>query len=151
VGYHAWGTDGELILFVLGSPHELHRARAGADGSELIVKDIGRCLQAIPGDDAWSFPLADAETGWVITRVDRQSGALTPIAPAPTPEVEDYCWTPDGELWSSDGMSIVAWRDQQWEPLRNLALEGIAGISRMAVSPDGQWLAFVAVDRGGNQ
>jgi len=151
VGYHAWNDGGELILFILGSPHELHRARAGTNGSNLIAKDIGRCLQEIPGDDAWSFPLADTEAGWVITRVDHQSGTLSPIAPAPTPEVQDYCWTPDGELWSSDGTSIVAWRGHQWESLRNLARDGIAGISRMAVSPDGQWLAFVAEDREGNR
>lgn len=151
VGYHAWGGDGELVLFILGTPHELHRARGGTDGSELIVKDIGRCLQAIPGEDAWSFPLADADAGWVFTRLDRRTGALSPIAPAPSPAVQDYCWTPEGELWSSDGTALLAWREGEWQTVRNLAADGIRGITRMAVSPNGSWLAFVADDPEGNR
>jgi hypothetical protein len=151
VGYHAWGGDGELVLFLLGTPHELHRARAGTDGSRLVAKDIGRCLQAIPGEDAWSFPLADADAGWILTRLDRSTGALSSIAPAPSPGVQDYCWTPQGELWSSDGTALLVWREGEWETLRNLEGDGIRGITRMAVSPDGSWLAFVADDPEGNR
>ena len=48
------------------------------------------------------------------------------------------------ELWSSDGTSILVWRDGAWAVERNLAPDGISGISRMAVSPDGAWTVYVA-------
>jgi hypothetical protein len=139
------------VLFVLGAPHELHRARAGENGSQRVAKDIGRCLLPVPNEDAWSFPLADAEAGWAITRLDRSTGEVTQIAPAPVPGVEDYCWTPRGELWSTDGTSILAWREGAWQRLRDLDPAGISGINRMTVSPDGRWLAFVAEDYPGNR
>jgi hypothetical protein len=151
VGYHAWGREGEIALFILGSPHALHRARLGTPGSQRIAGDIGRCLQAIPGEDAWSFPLATEGAGWSITRLDRVSGDLTAIAPAPLPEVQDYCWTPDGQLWSSDGQAVLGWSGAGWTRLRDFAPEGISGITRMAVSPDGRWLALVADDPAGNR
>jgi hypothetical protein len=151
VGYHAWGEAGELVLFVLGSPHELHRARAGEPGSIRVARDIGRCLARIPGEGAWSFPLADGEGGWNISRLDAATGEITSIAPTPDPDVEDYAWTPEGELWSSDGSSILAWREGEWKVVRHLASDGIRGISRMAVSPDGSWFAFVAADEAGNR
>ena len=149
VGYHAWGNESELLLFVLGEPHELHRAKPGEEGSERIAVDIGRCLQRIPGDDAWSFVRADPDGGWTISRLDRVSGAISPIADTPASTVEDYCWTPGGKLWSSDGSSILEWKPGapgSWESVRNLAPDGISGISRMAVSPIGDALVFVAAD-----
>ena len=151
VGYHAWGREDEVVLFILGSPHALHRARLGVPGSTRVAGDIGRCLQAIPGEDAWSFPLATEGAGWTIARLDRSSGELTSIAPAPLPEMQDYCWTPDGRLWSSDGRAILEWSSAGWTTLRDFGGVGISGITRMAVSPDGRWLAFVADEAAGNR
>ena len=139
------------MLFILGTPHELHRAVAGRSGSRRVSSDIGRCLAKIPGEDAWSFPLADGNGGWTISRLDRTTDQITAIAPTPDPDVQDYCWTPEGELWSSDGRSILAWREGEWQVVRRLASDGIRGISRMAASPDGTWFAFVAEDEAGNR
>jgi hypothetical protein len=149
VGYHVWGEASELLLFVLGEPHELHRARLGEVGSERVAVEIGRCLQKIPGGDAWSFVQRNANGGWAISRLDRVSGVITRIADTPAAEVEDYCWTPGGKLWSSDGTSIVEWQPGvpgTWGQIRNLAQDGISGITRLAVSPVGDALIFVADD-----
>ena len=151
VGYHAWGEESELLLFILGEPHELHRARLGEPGSERVAVKIGRCLQHIPGEDAWSFVHVNPDGGWTISRLDRVSGAITAIADTPAATVEDYCWTPGGKLWSSDGSSIVEWQPGApgtWGNVRNLAPDGISGITRMAVSPVGDALVFVASDSG---
>lgn len=149
VGYHVWGGESELLLFVLGEPHELHRATPGESGSERIAVDIGRCLQRIPGEDAWSFVRRNMDGGWTISRLDRVSGAIERIAETPASTVEDYCWTPSGKLWSSDGTSILEWQPGDpgtWAELRDLAPDGISGITRMAVSPVGDALVFVAGD-----
>lgn len=147
VGYHAWLGPDELLLFVLGDPHELHRARVGAAGSVRVATDVGRCLQTIPGARAWSFPRADSETGWTICRLDADTGTLTPITPAPTPAMQDHCWTPEGRLWSSDGTRILEFEPGdpgQWRELADLEPEGVREISRMTRSADA--LVFVAVD-----
>jgi len=154
VGYHSWGQEQELILFILGSPHELHRVRPGVDASELVASDIGRCLQRIPGEDAWSFGQRDDQGRLFIARLDRVSGEITRIAAAPDDSVEDYCWTPDGRLWSSDGTSILEWRDGDpghWQAMRDLSTTSITGISRMTVDASGSWLVFAADDAPASQ
>lgn len=148
VGYHCWGDSTDLLLFVLGSPHELHRVRRGQAGSVRVAVDVGRCLQRIPGEDAWSFTRREGAAALMICRLDRESGAVTEIAPTPDPSIEDYCWSPDGQLWSSDGTALLVWDGStRWRRLLDLRSDGIEGISRMSFSPDGEWLVFVATDR----
>jgi hypothetical protein len=147
VGYHCWLDAQRLVLFVLGDPHELHRARLGAPGSRVVATGIGRCLQAIPGESAWSFTrVSPAE----ICRLDAADDRVETIAPLPEPSIQDYCWLPDGRLWCSDGTRILEWRTGgvgSWEVLVDLAARGIDSITRMAVSPSGETLVFVASDQ----
>ena len=150
VGYHAWGDETDLLLFVLGEPHELHHATVGQDSTELLVKHIGRCIQKIPGEDAYSFVQKSGSGGWMIRRLDRATGEISDIAQTPDESIEDYCWTPDGRLWSSNSISVLEWRSPHWRRVVKYRDAGIKGISRMAVSPDGKWFVFVAQDGAPN-
>jgi hypothetical protein len=40
---------------------------------------------------------------------------------------------------------VLKWTGSAWEPLADFAAHGITNITRLAVSPDGEWLAFVGV------
>ena len=62
---------------------------------------------------------------------------------------EFHAWTPDGVLLSGSGSLLVRWSGQlaegsRWIPVADLQSAGVRNISRLAVSPDGNWLAFVA-------
>ncbi|MEM8960272.1 MAG: hypothetical protein AAGD38_02230 [Acidobacteriota bacterium] len=154
VGYHAWGPDDRLGLFVLGEPPTLQAAVRGPGEGKVLASDIGRALARIPDSDEISFvrkatPAADGRevAGWRILRANLETGDLTDIV-ATRPEREDYAWDSQGALWMADGTTLYQYRpakDVDWGPVDDLADHGVKGtISRLAISPDGLLMAVVA-------
>jgi hypothetical protein len=60
---------------------------------------------------------------------------------------EFHAWTPDGVLLSSSGSRVVAWLDDSWQEVTDLAYLGLK-LSRLTISPDGMRLALVAEPAG---
>ena len=69
--------------------------------------------------------------------------------PWPAPREADCAWTPDGTLLMADKDVLYAWRrgDAAWHRVADLAALGVHGVSRLAVSPNGERLALVALAR----
>lgn len=44
VGYHAWGSKNDLLMFILGEPHTLQYTSVAAAKGELVASDVGRTL-----------------------------------------------------------------------------------------------------------
>jgi len=152
VGYHVWASDVTVALYVLGAP--LGRGTAAATlqladvrtgTAEIVARDIGRALQKIPGRAAISYLQQGRDTSW-ITALDVLTGRSTRIAPAP--QRSDYhVWLPDGHLVASADARLLVWVNGRWDVLADLAVDGVRNISRMALSPAGDRLVFVAEDR----
>ena len=148
IGYHAW-IDGEtLMVFVLGQPATLQRVAPGAATGEVIAERIGRSLVPIPGTRAVSFTTRDDNGIWWFKRYDADSRQVTALMQAPEGLVgEPYAaWTRDGRLFSAAGTRIVSWKPGEtgWTTVGDLSSAPLKNMSRLAVSPDGRWLAFVA-------
>ena len=162
VGYHAWEGDDELVLFVLGEPHTLQRVQLGGE-ARVIASNIGRALHRIPGERAaFSFvhkgepaPAAEsdeaagedapAETWWV-RRLDVADDRLEPLIET-FPGREDLTWDPAGRAWTADGSKLYRWCPAcgaDWKLVADLGDAGLNDITRLAVSPDGKWLAVVS-------
>ena len=145
VGYHVWASDVTLGLFVLGSPATLQIADARTGTAEVVARDIGRALQKVPGRPAISYAQNGTDGAWIteFNVVTRQS---TPIAKAPA-RADYHVWTSGGVLLTASGSRILAWVDGRWDVVADLAADGVRNISRLALSPTGDRLAFVAEDR----
>lgn len=151
VGYHIWFDDTHLALFVLGSPATLHLARAatGSDsaqsGSRIVAENIGRSLHTIPGTRRVSFvQWLEPGIGWV-TELDPDSGQARRLAPLLEGN-EFYAWTPGGMLVMGKDSKLFRWapdHSTEWEELADLGGQGIEGISRIAVNPEGTLMAVV--------
>lgn len=148
VGYHAWLTPSRLATFVLGTPATLHVIDSDGGHDEIRARDIGRALQRIPGRDAFSYAQRDsAKALWIMTQMTSGESA-TMIVKAPA-DNEYHVWTPDGVLLSATNGMLVRWNraldaTTGWMPVADLSKAGVKNVSRLAVSPDGRWLAFVA-------
>ena len=151
VGYHAWVDDVTAVLYVLGEPATLRIARLGAPGAATVANDVGRSIQRIPGTAAVSYVQRLEGGGTEIRRLDPASGASAPIV-AGLEGGDFHAWTPDGVLLQALDGKLFAFRpgtDLAWREVADLSALGIV-LSRLAVHPDGTWIALVGEAAGGS-
>lgn len=144
VGYFAWIDDRNVAAFLVGQPHVLvvHDVQTGA--VDTLAKDIGRTVVRVPGRRAVSY-IQKGQAEWSIDMHDLETNRGGTITPA-LPGREDFVWLPDGRILMADGGSIYVWTsgDGTWNRFADLTDHGINEITRIAVSPSGNLLAFVA-------
>ena len=148
VGYHAWLTEQDLALFVLGSPATLHLASLVNDSTTVVAENIGRSLHAIPGDSAVSFVQWKNDGSGSITEYDMGTGEANPMAPLLEGN-EFFALTPGGVMIMGQGSKLFRWvpgSSDEWEEIADLGSAGLRSISRLAVSRSGRFLAVVAED-----
>ncbi|MEP6731624.1 MAG: hypothetical protein ABJE10_13330 [bacterium] len=148
VGYHAWLGPATLATFVLGNPATLHVIDSDGRHDAVRARDIGRALQRVPGMQAFSYTQRDsAKSFWIMTQPAAGDSAAIVVVKSPS-DNEYHAWTPDGVLLSVTQGRLVRWNraidsTSGWLPVADIS-KGVKNISRLAVSPDGKWLAFVA-------
>jgi len=157
VGYHAWADDHTVALFILGAgggaPATLQLADTRSGTAKTLATDIARSIQPIPGSGsphAVSFvqrERTNGKTTLVIKELNPATQAISVLTPAVEGSTEaDTAWTPDGTLLMAHGGILYSWRRGQsgWTEVASLERMGLTGVTRLAVSPRGNWLALVA-------
>ena len=149
VGYHAWGDDHTLVLFVLGSPSTLQIAdtHAPAAPGDIVARDVGRSVQQIPGRAAVSFLQRDSVAGAWLEEVDLRTHRVTKLVKAPQ-GADFFAWMPNGIVLTASGTTLYQWNSRRggaWEQVGDLAPAGLTNLTRLAVSPRGDRLAIVAI------
>jgi hypothetical protein len=152
VGYHAWADVHTLVLFVLGQPATLQVAHPRTGTAEIVARGVGRSIQRVPGRATISFverePSAQqggAATLW-IRELDPKTRRVTPLVRAVAGATEADCvWTPRGMLLMAHDGALYLWRrgDPDWTRVADLDALGLKGVTRLAVSPKGEWIAIV--------
>lgn len=146
VGYHAWASDHTLVLFVLGQPATLQLADTRTGNAEVLARGINRSIQRIPRRGTISFVDKDEDGSLMVRELDPASRAITTLTAAVAGAKEaDLAWAPDGMLLMAEKDVLHGWRpnDTTWKRLADLGALGMHGVTRMAVSPKGDRIAFV--------
>jgi Tol biopolymer transport system component len=152
IGYHAWLDQFRLAVYVLGTPSTLHVVRRDGSEDDVRASHVGRTIQRVPAQRWYSFVQLDStRTPWIVAQ-PFEGGPLSRLVRLPEGN-EYYTWAPDGTLFSAQGGSIVRWNGvsgggSAWVPVASASPFPTKVISRLAVSPDGRWLAFVAEPLG---
>ncbi|MES2524335.1 MAG: M20/M25/M40 family metallo-hydrolase [Gemmatimonadota bacterium] len=147
VGYFAQADDSTWALFVLGSPATLQLAVQGRDSGEVIARNIGRSLHRIPGSNRVSY-VQKGTGGWHVMMLDPRTRRVDTLVRT-LDGSEDIAWADSVTLVSGKGSALFAWRrgDAAWKQIGDFAFAGITSVTRLAVSPNGQWLAVVGAQR----
>ncbi|MCH7595286.1 MAG: PD40 domain-containing protein [Planctomycetes bacterium] len=165
-----WSPDGQYLAYASGYGHEpdlfvvgilsvetgrerllrLNRiVRFGGHSFELHWSPDGRSLLALGRDKDYVGPRMDSQG---LYRIDAQTGTVTPIIQAknicPPDCVEWPVWSPNGTVifvrWNGGYRSIVALESESGLEKEIYRAASSTRVSRLAVSPDGQRVAFVS-------
>lgn len=151
IGYHAW-LDGETaILFVLGQPMTLQLAEARTGTATTLAWDIGRSLHRIPGRTTGSYLQRMPDAAVYVMEADPATRTVRPIVRA-LDGSQDMAWTPDGAILMARGNAVYEWhpgRGGAWRLAARFEDPALAALTRLAISPDGAWLALVAAEPAG--
>ena len=149
VGYHLWLDGHTLALFVLGNPNTLQIADTQTGDARTIAHNIGQSLQRVPGGSRFSF-LLRADSVWYLETADPAApdGALQRVAAMPR-RAGYVVWESPTTVLTAAGttvyrLDVSAGAAAAWTPIADFKEDGLRNISRLALSPDGQWLAVVA-------
>jgi hypothetical protein len=149
VGYHAWLDSTRLVTFVLGSPSTLHVINRDGSGDTTIARDVGRAVQSLPTGGIFSFTRRNSGTRRLSVVLQTRHGSevsSVTLVEAPA-DNEFHVWTPTSVLLTATAsvlMRLDPAHSAGWRPVADLKPNGVKNVSRLAVSPDGNWLAFVA-------
>lgn len=153
VGYHAWLDSTTLALFVLGQPNALVVASTTSVRVDTLARDIGRSLATPPGGQAsatFTFVKRNADSTWgVIAGIKDNAGWRTqPVMSLPR-GAEYVVWPGPDRAVTATGTKILIRTalTAPWVEAGDFEAAGIRSITRLAISRDGQWIAFAAEPR----
>ncbi|HET9368696.1 MAG TPA: hypothetical protein VFO19_00550 [Vicinamibacterales bacterium] len=149
IGYHAWLSPTQLGTFILGAdggPNTLQLIDLASGSADVIASNIGRSLHVRPGTGTLSFVDKSDKDVWAIKELDPATRKIKLVTIA-LEDSEDMAWTPKGAIVMGAGSKLYAWipsEGDRWIQIADVKKFGITAITRLAVSPDGKWLAIVS-------
>jgi dipeptidyl aminopeptidase/acylaminoacyl peptidase len=147
VGYHAWLDANTLVMFVLGSPNALVFGDLRSGKMDTLARGIGRSLARLPSAPGFSFTQL-VDSAQRVRAMPGREGAVRDIVSLPR-GAQDLAWLSSAALLAGSGAKVITWTAGApgWTDVADLTSIGVTDITRLAVSPDGKWLAFVAAPR----
>lgn len=145
VAYHVWYTKDMVVSSVLGDDEMDLVVSNLKDGSHRTVQqNVGRSLHKIPNSDLISFISKETDP-WEIRSLNPITGEVQKITDM-YEKTDDMCWFTDGTIIAADDKILVEINPElqkEWERFLRLEKKEISNISRIAVSPNGKYLALV--------
>ncbi len=149
IGYHAWLSPTELAVYVLpmqpGQPNTLELIDLPTGAAEIVDSNIGRSLHVRPGGGLTY--VSKPQTGpWEIKELSLAPRKQTTLV-STVEGSEDFDWSPHGVAVMGAKSKLYFWvehNEDRWILVRDLKDDGLTAITRLAVSPDGKWIAIVS-------
>jgi hypothetical protein len=147
VGYHAWIGSDDVVSFVLGSPNALVHTDVKTQKSDTLGRDIGRSLLPLPQKGGFSFTQR-VDSSIVVKTMEWPTKATHDLVAMPK-GAQDLVWANKEMLLTATGTKLLFWKTgvKEWTIVADYAGSGLADLSRLAISPDGKWIAVVGVPR----
>jgi hypothetical protein len=154
VGYFAWIDGTHLAVFVLGDarrgePHTLRVVDTTTQRETVVARDVGRAIHRVPGTRDVSFVSRETDGTYRFFLLGHGQPRPAPLLDA-VGAGQDAAWA-DETLLMAEGATIYAAaprRSEVWRRVVDLSHHGIAAITRIAVSPTHDRIAFVVASDG---
>lgn len=150
VGYHLWLNNDDLLLFVLGEPMVLQRTSLSQNKSMMVDTNIGRTLRKVPNKALFSYTKG-SDQGSTLMLFDASDNSTTSTVLLPNQNMY-YAWhQTNGNVLTAEKNTVVSndlnhdLKTATWQPWLNFSEYCSGYITRMKMSDDGQYFAFVCV------
>ena len=143
--YYDWYDRYNMICFIAGDVDALYIKNFKYDILYPIQQKVGRSFQRIPGTDLIGFINYDHEVPEIYS-IQPKTNKMTYIVDA-LEGSEDLAFTNNGTIFMAKGNQVFKFRpeqDKDWIPVIINSETEFKGITRIAISPDGNKLALVA-------
>ncbi len=145
VAYHVWYDKDRIVLSVLNDYRMDLVVFDLTDGSHrTIQKNVGRSLHKIPSSNLVSF-ISKEGNPWEIRSLNPVTGEVQKITDM-YEKTDDICWLSNGTIIAADNQVLVQIdpkNQKEWGRFLRLEKKEISNISRIAVSPNGKYMALV--------
>lgn len=154
VAYYAWADSGRMVLALLdsavGGALSLFVAETGTGRLLPVARNVGRSIQRIPGRGTVSFVQRDSAGASRLVALDPTSRSTARLLRLPG-GAEHHAWLPDGTVLAGTPRGLASATPgptaARWHPVELPANAPLLAITRVAVSPRGDRVAFVAERR----
>lgn len=150
IGYHTWISSDRLAVFILGAqntdPNTLQLVDLRTGSAEVIDSSIGRSLHVRPGHGTVSYVhKPQGASLWEVKELNPDTRKVTALTDT-VEGSEDLTWTPKGVMIMGAKSKLFMWHEDEdrWIEIADLGSSGVKAITRLAVSPDGKWIAIVS-------
>lgn len=143
VGYHVWDTKDQLITSTLVKDGmNLMLNFLPEEKNNTINTGVGRSLHKIPNSAAISF-IKKVNDISIVSSYDPTTGNINDLWHLPS-KTQDMCWLNGDAILIPSGKSILLGKsDKSIDLLHTFKEKEIYNITRIAVSPNGRYLALV--------
>lgn len=147
------GSQWDIFKYDIASKAVVQLTRTSEDEREPVAAPDGKTFTAFRAAErrAWRFNLDGSDAG---PAGPLGSPANSPCASSArvaavsegTKEIRGGGCTPEGRLVTGDRSKLRFWEDEtdRWVPIADLKKARVRQITRVAVSPDGRWIAIVS-------
>jgi len=157
VGYHVWGSDDDLVMFVLGKPHTLQYQVNMDSQPKVVANDIGRSLRFVKSRYSFSFSQQKGKT-WYLSEYYPNKDKVVNLVPM-LAAADYYTWLDDTTAISAVGQTIYQWRydnsargirkasEADWMPWLDVSKYCKTKVTRLAVNAQHSKLALVCDEK----
>lgn len=159
-GYYARFDDRTYVLFMNDKDRRIVIYDAQAKSLDTMAVGANTAPYRIPGQNAVTFvaeePFPRPENAGDVARtlflrkLDLKTRQVTTLSTIPFKTGGQHVWTSRGTILLASGPTIYEWspaRSEEWKPVYRAEHPDLPGLSRIALSPKGDWIALVSTPR----
>jgi len=149
IGYHAWIDNNRVMLFVLGEPHTLQLADIRKQSSQVLDKNIGPSLFAIPHSSLMSYTASigeEEDIQWQLKSYHPETGQIKRLTILPKGAYY-YAWSGNGYAIAAVDSILMQWDKaniaQGWRPFADVSDVCPKGVTRLTTHSQSSKIALV--------
>ncbi|GHC53061.1 hypothetical protein [Ulvibacter litoralis] len=147
VAYYDYYDDNTLVASVLRDDElDLVVSKLKSQKTDTLVTNVGRSISKVPNSNTISYTLANKDKNQELFLLNMETYESFFVCQLPV-GIQDYAWLNDSQILIGSNSKIYLYDtflNEEWSEVADLSEDNITNITRLAVSPNQNYIAIVA-------